>query len=161
MNVNLELARQLAQSGERGVGVFLHDGSEKPLALDLHDVGHFRRQHVFGAGRLRLADHARGVVDIGGGRKPRAHLDHRGFEGGGGHAEALSPASKGSSLPASSSACSSSLPPTCTLPIKICGTVMPPFARSIISSRRSQSRPRSISVNSAPLRFSKALAAWQ
>ncbi len=36
----------------------------------------------------------------------------------------LSPASSGSSLPARSSACSSSQPPTCRSPMKICGTVM-------------------------------------
>src|ERR1017187_5282451 len=132
MEVNSELARQLAQGRQRGVGAFLPDVGESPLALDLHDVGHFRRQHVIGAGRLRLADHAYGGIDIGGGRQARTHLDHRGLEGYGGPAEALSPASRGSSLPASSSARSSSLPPTCTLPLKICGTVMPPFARSII-----------------------------
>ena len=52
---------------------------------------------------------------------------------------APSPASSGSSLPARSSACSSSQPPTWVSPMKICGTVMPPLARSIISSRRSRS----------------------
>src|SRR6185437_2218985 len=160
MNGNAQLARQFAEGRERRVGCLVYDGSEQPLAFDLHDVGHFRRLHVFGACRLCFADEPHGGFDIGGGREPRAHLDHRGLEGGA-HAAVPSPARRGSSLPARSSACSSSLPPTWVAPMKICGTVICPSARLIMASRPSQSPLTSISVKAAPFRFSRALAAWQ
>ena len=65
-----ELARQLAEGGKRSVALLLDDRGEQLLALGSQDVGHFRRLHVFGAGGFRLADHARGGLDIGARRQP-------------------------------------------------------------------------------------------
>ena len=128
--------------GERGVGFFLDDGREQLLALGRQDVGHFRRLHVIGAGALGLADHAHRGVDIGRRRQARAHLDHRRLEGAGAHARCpVRPRAAASSLPARSSACSSSLPPTCSRAdedLRHGHAVR--CARSIISSRRCQSR---------------------
>jgi hypothetical protein len=45
--------------------------------------------------------------------------------------------------------------------MKICGTVIRPLARTTISLLRFASPVTSISVNSAPLRDSSRLAAWQ
>jgi hypothetical protein len=45
--------------------------------------------------------------------------------------------------------------------MKICGTVMRPFARATISLRPFGSPLTSISVNSTPLRVNNRLAAWQ
>ena len=67
MHIDAELARQFAESGKRGVGLLVDDRREQLVALGCQDVGHFRRQHVFGAGRFRLADHVLGRLDIGDG----------------------------------------------------------------------------------------------
>src|SRR5262245_29266614 len=161
MNVDAKLARQFTQPCERGIRLFGDDCAEEMFAFGRQDVRHFRSEHVLGSGRLCLADETHGVVDVGGRLEARPHLNHCGLEGASAHGDASPPASMGSTLPARSSACSSSLPPTCTVPIKICGTVIRPFARWIISSRCSQSRPMSISLKVTPLRVSKALAALQ
>src|SRR3974377_820506 len=157
--VSAELARHLAEGGERRVGVLFHDVGKKPLTPGLQQVGHLRRLHIIGSGRSGFASQEHGRVHVRRGRAPGAPLDYRRLEGR--HTAALSLVSNASRLPARSSACRSSLPPTCTSPMKICGTVILPFARSIISSLRSQSRSISISVNSTPFRFSNALAEWQ
>src|SRR5665213_144394 len=162
MNEDAVVARQFAEGGERGVDIFFLDGGKQPLALDFHDVGHFGRLHIVGAGGLRFADQARRLVEIGRRIEPRAHLNHRGFESRGraAHVDCPSPAKSGSSLPARSIACRSSQPPTWTLPIKICGTVIA-FGARFNMACRSALPDTSISLKSTPLRFSKALAAWQ
>ena len=88
MDVERKLARELAQARERRVGVFFDDDIEQLRALGRQDVGHLRCLHVVGAGRLGFADQARGLIDIGARRQPRAHLDHRGLEGAVAHARA-------------------------------------------------------------------------
>src|SRR3974390_1068578 len=130
------------------------------LALGGEHVGHLRRLHVASTVYLGLLDQPRSRVHVRGRREASTHLDHRRLEPRGtlGHGAAPSAASSGSSLPSCSSAWRSSQPPTWVAPMKICGTVMRPFARSTISLLRSQSRPTSNSVNSTPLRFNRALA---
>src|SRR5262249_14830759 len=150
MDIDAKFARHFAQSRERSVHFFFDDNSQKLLTLGGQDIGHLGGEHIGSSGCFRLADHAYRIVNIGAGRKAGAHLDHRRLETAGTHADAPSdalwPASNESSLPARSSACSSSLPPTCVVPMKICGTVMRPFARSIISCRRLMSPLTSISL---------------
>ena len=38
--------------GEAGIVLLGRDRGKQPLALGLHDVGHLRRLHIVGAGRL-------------------------------------------------------------------------------------------------------------
>src|SRR5262245_18885307 len=167
MHENAALTRQLAQGGKSGVALLRRDRGKQPLALDLQDVGHFRGEDIFGAAVLGLGDQSRGSVAVDLGGKPRSHLHEAGDEGGR-RTHALGPpaalngwSSNGSSRPSRSSAERSSKPPTWIDPMKICGTVMRPFARATISLRRLVSPLTSISVNSTPLRDSSRLAAWQ
>src|SRR6185312_12537808 len=146
MNMDPKLARKLTQRRKRGIQLLFDDCGKQLLALCGENVGHLGRENIVGTRRFRFTDKTNGGIDIRAGIKTRAHLDHRRLECAGAHGAALPPASNGSSLPSRSSACSSSLPPTWTVPMKICGTVMRPFALRTISSRRSQSRLTSISL---------------
>src|SRR5262245_22864446 len=129
MNKNAKSARELAQSRKRGVRLFIDDCREKLLACSGQDVRHFGRQYIGGTRRFRFPDEPHSVVEVDGWLEARAHLNHAGLKGAGAHGDASPPANSGSSLPARSSACSSSLPPTCNAPMKICGTVICPLAR--------------------------------
>ncbi len=129
MHVNAELTRNLTQRRQRCIGPFFDDHCEKLFTIGGQDVCHFGSEHIFGAGRFCVADVADSGIDIDARLETRAHLDHGCFESAAVHGEALPLANSGSSLPARSSVCSSSLPPTCVVPIKICGTVMRPLAR--------------------------------
>src|SRR5262249_15141007 len=121
-------------------------------------------QHVIGAAVLGLLDQPGGGVEIVGGPACGSHRDQAEPEGRcpagwGAHAEASwSTASSASSRPAASSAYRSSQPPTCVAPTKICGTVVRPLARSIISMRRSGLPVMSISVKETPFRLSNSFA---
>src|SRR5262249_36620547 len=131
-----------------------------------HDVGHLGREHVISPAVLGLADHPGEGCEIAGRLAPRTHGDQADAEsrlsGCGAHAVSSSrAASRASSRPAASSACRSSLPPTWVLPMKICGTVVRPLARSIIAVRSSGRPVTLISVNATPLWPSRVFAAWQ
>src|SRR6185436_15992520 len=101
-----------------------------PLAA-LDEIGDLGGGDQVGPGVARLADQAGNDFQIGLGIGAGGELDAGGGEG---LAHAPRP-SFGSSLPARSSATMSSQPPICSPSIKICGTVRPPPARLIISSR--------------------------
>ena len=75
--------------------------------------------------------------------------------------DASSPASSGSSLPASLERVQVVAAADMRVADEDLRHGLPPFARSIISLRRSRSPLTSISVKAAPLLFSSALAAWQ
>src|SRR5262249_4007840 len=172
MQEDAELSRKLAKGGKGNVFLLGRDRREQPLALDLQDVGHLGCEHVVGAGARGFLDQPHRRVEISLRRQARAHLHQTCGEGRSlacAHADGLLPApagasprpSSGSSLPAWSSAAESSYPPTWVEPMKICGTVMRPFARATISLRPFGSLLTSISVNSTPLRVNNRLAAWQ
>ncbi len=95
-------ARQLAQAGQAGILFFRHDRGEQPVALDLHDVGHFGGEHVIGAAVFGFLDQAHGRIEIGLRREPRPHLNQADREPHAGCSWPL--ASRGSSLPSASSA---------------------------------------------------------
>src|SRR5262249_23314080 len=155
VQIDRELAGKLAEHCETGVILFRHDRSQELLAVDLHDVGHLGGHHIVGATRLGFADQLGGGVEISLRRPAGAHLNEAGAEGRllsgrSGHAVcpvAAGTASSGSSLPASSSAYRSSQPPTWVAPMKICGTVVRPLARSVIFARSARSPDTSISTN--------------
>ena len=65
MDVDRKLARDLAQGRQRGIVLVGDDVGEQALALDFHDVGHFRRQHVIGAGALGFVDRRQHGSEIG------------------------------------------------------------------------------------------------
>src|SRR5262245_34186526 len=165
MQPDAERARKLAHTSEARIVLLRYDRCQHPLAPDVHEIGHLRRLHIIGAGRLGFADQLDGGVEIGGRREARAHLHEADGEGRGcAHDPPCvmpSAASRASSSPARFSACNSSEPPTCVSPMKICGTVMRPLVRSIILPRPSELPLTSISTNGIPLRVSSALAEWQ
>src|SRR5262245_14484239 len=129
MHIDAELARDLAQCCQRCISLFVDCRREKLFAIGGQDVCHFGRKYIFGTCRFCVADVADGELNIGAGLETRAHLDHGCFKRAAAHDNALPSANCEASLPARSRAWSSSLPPTCVVPIKICGTVMRPFAR--------------------------------
>src|SRR5262249_49968445 len=133
------------------------------LPLALEDIGHLRRQHVIRAARLSFLDQLGGRIDVLRGCAPRAHLHEATAEprGGRGHRVTCASAGSGSSWRTSSRLQRSSQPPTCVLPMKICGTVRLPCARSTISARRAALPITLISVKVTPLRLSKSFAALQ
>jgi hypothetical protein len=75
-----ELPRELLERREARVALLGHDCGEQPLALELQDVGHFRREHIVGAAVLGLADQLHGGVEVGLRAEPRAHLHEPGGE---------------------------------------------------------------------------------
>src|SRR5262249_50287527 len=142
--------------------LFRHQGGEQALAVDLHHVGHFRREDVVGAALLGLLELLRERGEIVARHAAGAHRDQSDTERGSRrirHAVSAGAARSASRRPAASSARSSSLPPTWVMPMKICGTVLRPLARWIISARRSGLPVMSISVKTTPLRVSSSLAA--
>src|SRR5690606_36072889 len=100
-------------------------------------AGHLRRLHVGSTPGNGLAHHSFHAGRVAARFRAGSHLHHGGLEDTHGWAPQFSwpVASSGSSRPWASSACSSSDPPTCTSPTKICGKVERPFARAIISER--------------------------
>src|SRR5262245_25784539 len=166
MQPDRQRTRELAQPRQAGIVIFRHDTGKHALAPDVHDVGHLRRLHIVGAGRLGVANQLDGGLEVGRWRQARAHLDEADGEGRGcthvGPPCVMpSAASNGSSPPARCSAYRSSQPPIWVEPTKICGTVLRPLARSIILPRSCGSPLTSISKNLIPWRVRSALAEWQ
>ena len=130
-----KIASLRASSRKRGQGrvlFFGEDSGEQALALDLHDVGHFRRQHVIGAAALRLADQPRRPPRDWRRDRARAHLHQADPESG--DSAALMPARLGS--PAANRACRHRRAHKDrrsrrhgSSPMKICGQRLRPLAR--------------------------------
>ena len=109
-----------------------------PFPTELNDaVGdHLRKEGgEFGATTGRFGYKVRGIGEIADHVAARTHLNERRAD----RHEDQACCSSGSSLPCRSSVWMSSLPPTCLSPMKICGTVRRPFARSVMRRRASAS----------------------
>src|SRR5580693_993898 len=162
MEMNLQLDRQRAIGLERKIVFLAGEMLEQRLAIKLHHVAHLGGENIIGALRSRFTDQLGSLFEARPGQETGAHLHHGRGEGEViTHEMAFSPASNESSLPARSSAYSSSQPPTWVSPMKICGKVEPAPARSHICCRNVGSVATSNSVNVACLRVSSDLAALQ
>src|SRR5665213_1145276 len=136
MKMDAEFTRQRPEGGQRRVAFLGRDGRQQTLAVAVEDRRHFGGQDVLRARRCRRSDESCRVGDVGGDLDAAPHLHGRCPEGA--HAETtFSPAGSGTSPPARCKAYRSSQPPTWRSPMKICGKVMPPWLRSIISARSS------------------------
>src|ERR1700733_10686667 len=113
MEMNLQLRRQRAIGFERKIIFLNRQMFEQRFAIKLHHVAHLGGEHIIGALRGRFTDQLGSLLEVGLGQWPGAHRPHGGGKGEvGAHELAFSPASNESSLPARSSAYSSSQPPT-------------------------------------------------
>src|SRR5690606_4600409 len=144
-------------AGDRIV-LFALDARRQVLARAYENACHLGRLDIDGTLSGCFPDKLLENCGISVGVYARAHLNggntqlaHRASCG-------LSPASRASSLPARSSACRSSEPPTCVSPMNICGKVERPLARWIISRRSSGEKLASCSVYSTPLRSRRRFA---
>src|SRR5690606_28926536 len=117
------------------------------LCRDRFDHGGvFGQGDQLGAGVAGAPHQRQQAVDVGADLATGGELDAGGLEP---PAHAAVPRS-GSSLPALSSAWSSSEPPTCWPLIQICGTVDLPFASAFISARLAGLKVTSISSKVTP-----------
>ena len=165
MKIDAEGAGKIAKGGKRGVFLLGQEVGEQRLPIDLHDVGHLRSLHIGGAALFGLLDQLGGgaadcLADAAPsawqrGRREMAQLCSVG------PLMPIAPpaqpaARRGAHPPRAHSR--SSQPPTWIAPMKICGTVVRPLARLIISARSSGLPVVSISMKATPLRSSKSLA---
>src|SRR6202021_3582920 len=141
MQVNLDLGRELAIGLQRKIVRLVSQMLEQRLAVQLHHVAHFRREHIVSALSGSLTDQFGALFETRLGQQARAHLYHGSGKGAvGTHESAFSPASNASSLPARSSAYNSLQPPTWVWPMKICGKGEPaPARRSSCGARSGRS----------------------
>jgi hypothetical protein len=108
VQIDLELARELAEGRKARVAFLRHDGGEELVAARHHDVGHLGRLHVARAALFGLTDQLDGDFEVGrrhlaGPRLDEACAKCRALCRFRGH-EAAFPLSRGSSPPALSSA---------------------------------------------------------
>src|SRR6185369_2667754 len=144
-------ARGLAAGGEDRVLFLAGNIGRGALAVSVEKTRHFRReQHRCSAPR-RLFDLVHQRCGIG----PRVDAGVRLEERDAGHPNSSS------RPPARSSANRSSHPPIWRSPMKICGTVIRPFARWIIVSFSGPPKSTTISLYSTPLVSRRCFARQQ
>ena len=140
--------RRLAARGEHRVFLLAAQIWPPPARIAIEQARHFRREQHRRAARGRLADRVHQRRGVGLGVDAGVRLEQR---------DPVMRASNSSSLPSRSSATSSLQPPTCRPSMKICGTVVRPSARWIISCFASPPKSTEISRYSTPLAVEQML----